>query len=181
MITEFKNLYDFFSYAEFCPLCEKRLSYTAILPIATSSILNGQRFIVYSSLNGEKILDIDLVDNSFCISTPPPPYVNIFTNTIHLQIRQQCRKYHYQHIGSVFLHIGTKTINLIQLDRKHLHEQVNNSHFAIAVSYGNRNETSVKITPCGSKTKEVTFNCSDFDLSSRKKIISRLRTIQLLG
>jgi CRISPR/Cas system endoribonuclease Cas6 (RAMP superfamily) len=181
VITEFKNLFEFLGRTEFCPLCDKRLSVAAIFPNTSSSSLTGKRFILYNAINGEKMVDIDLVDNSFTCSTPPPPYINPLTNSIHLQIAQQCRKYHYQHVGSVFLDLSTKKVNLIQMDKIHLHEKVDNSHFAVAVFYSPINVTSIKITNGGSKTKEITFDNVDFDLSSKKKITSKLRTIQLLG
>lgn len=180
MINEFKNLFEFFSDTEFCPLCDKRLSISAALPYATSSEITGHKLIV-STVGGHELLNVALVDNFFVHSDPFPSYGNIFTDNIELQLIQQCKKYHYQHVGSAYLNFKTKRVVYICSNKKHIHERVDNNHFSISVQYEPKNQTSIKLTSSGSKTREIILNNADFDFSSKKKIISKLRTIQLLG
>lgn len=131
----------------------------------------------------------------FCdFQTPWPKFkINLLDNTISknyldssypenatITIGKQCNKYHFYYNGTASLIKGRLTVSDITLDKYHFVRIHGPLHFVVN---GNliKSSTSIRITTPGFNTKEIILPFTHFDLSSKKKIDTKLKTIQLLG
>lgn len=178
-VPEFKNLYELFSYVDFCPLCNKRLSPFVVLPISTKYMFSGPRLKLLGKFSIE-VLEVNLIDNTFIARKRTLQSVNILTNSIQLIVGQQCNKYHFKYSGSASLNMNDKTVANIKLDNWHLLQRIDNNYFTVNTFFEQDNYTSIKISNGKYDTQEVIINNTAFNISSRKKIVDRLKNIALL-
>ena len=173
----FKNLFTFLESPEFCPLCNKRLSVVSGTQYITFSLLTAKHFILYSFDN--EAFKINLIDNSFIYFDNPALYAKNITNTFELKIIKQCNRYHYQHMANVVLNLDTKFVDYIYTTNKHINEKSNKNYYSININYP-ENKTNIKITSGGNKTRELILSGTKLDLDNKKKILRKLRVIEIL-
>jgi hypothetical protein len=174
--VEFNNLYEFFNYIEFCPLCKKRLTPAILWPTSNGYRLTGQQFVCYwMEKDNDIIFNINLLNNDVDVSNS---YL-IHSINSNIIIGQRCNKYHFQYTGSFSLNINTKKINNIKLNKYHLLQRISDNYFSINTYFDPNILTSIKVSGHGNETKEITLD-TIFNIDSKKKIINKLRNIALL-
>jgi hypothetical protein len=172
----FKNLYDFFNYIEFCPLCKNRLSLSASL-FGTKSCETNYGELVFYPIAPDKKFSIDMLNNNVSES-----YADcvLQAEICRLIIARSCSKYHFSYNGVAEIHKDKLNINNICLDKYHFVRIHGPAHFTVNGSFID-NTTNIRITTPDFKTKELTLSLISFDFTSKKKIDSKLRNIRLLG
>lgn len=186
--VSFKNLFDFFSYIEFCPLCKKRLTETITFPSSVAALTGTELIIIAGSFldNPEqslfdndifwKKITINLLDNS--VSRSYNLCNNEENNTII--IGRQCNKYHFHYNGTANLSKTKLILDAIKLDKYHFIRIHKDIHFTINADL-QQSTTSIRMTAQDFHTRELVIPFVEFDLSSKKKIDTKLKHIQLLG
>lgn len=174
----FKNLYDFFSYIEFCPLCRSRTIETSTFPLSASQgpDLNGRELIFYDFSTPWDKYTINLLDNSIGGGYRKSSY----EENCKIVIGRQCTKYHFFYNGTATLSKRKSIIENIFLDKYHFIRIHGTTHFTVNGSL-EKSFTSIRITTEDFKTREIILPFIDFNLSSKKKIDAKLRNVQLLG
>ncbi len=174
-VKQFNNLFDFFNYIEFCPLCKKRTE-----PIITLSgfragtIDNNNLNLLPASLFNE--FSINLFDNKITESF----IYNNFDNMSKLLISRQCRKYHFFYSGTCSLLKSKLLIESIILEKIHFIRVMPNSIHIVANNDFTNLLSTVHIT-VNYSTKTITVPLVNFDFTSKKEIDKKLKIIQLLG
>ena len=174
MFQQFNNLFDFFDYIEFCPLCKKRTEPTITFAgFLSGSLDNNNLNLLPASLFNE--FSINLFDNKITDS-----YIyNNCDDPSKLIIGRQCRKYHFFYSGTCSLLKNLLYIDNIILEKTHFIRMQDSSHMTISNDFINSFST-VYIT-ANSTTKKLSLPIIDFDFSSKKAIDKKLKIIQLLG
>lgn len=168
MSIAFKNLYEFFNYIDYCPLCNSRIVATSMFP-AFDCEFNGK---LLNISDGEKQhFSIDAINNNIVGSQLP--------TSEHLFPRRQCAKHHFFYSGILTISNSRDYIKSIELCRYHFIRIKPNIHFTIN-GYYKDNFTSIRMTTPDYKTKEFSIPLIEFDFSSKKKIDNKLKHIQLL-
>lgn len=185
MIVPFKNLYDFFNYFEFCPLCNKRTSlmatssYRILSDTQTDIGVLGCRLTKNNChlLDREDniVLSINMIDNTVKYNNDCK-----LLDCILINFGKQCNKYHYYHTALATIEINSSLITEIKLDKQHFIKQFGNTHFSVN-SFFIDDQTSIRITGKNYVTKELFLPLVNFDLKSKKKISYKLKNIELLG
>lgn len=166
-MEEFKNLYEFYNYKEFCPICNKRTIAGTVAPSPSSSYqlkLDGKYLYIFAY----KRISINLLDNT----------ISDLINIRQLVIRQYCNKYHFFYSGIInFSEQGF--VKSIRLDRYHFIWMSDTAHYTINNSFID-NYSNVRITTKDYKMIELQVPLIRFDSLSKKKIDVKLENIQLL-
>lgn len=175
VVQQFNNLFDFFNYIEFCPLCKKRTEPTITFAgFLSGSLDNNNLNLLPASLFNE--FSINLFNNKI---TENYNYNNC-KNSSKLIIGRQCRKYHFFYSGTCNLLKNLLYIDSIMLEKIHFIRMMPDSvHMAVNNDFTNSLST-VHIT-VNYFTKLITLPVIDFDFSSKKTIDKKLKIIQLLG
>lgn len=172
---KFKNLYDFFDYIEFCPLCRGRMSATVGLSGISSYELSNKE-LALQDMGSSKRFTINLIDNyisnNYLISVNPV--------VDEIVVGKQCSKYHFFYNGVAILSKSDLLIRNIVLDKYHFIRIHGPTHFTVNGSLVS-STTKIRITTENFNTREIVLPFVDFDLSSKKRIDTKLRNIQLLG
>lgn len=176
MAREFKNLYDFFEYSEFCPLCNKRTEQTIIGPRIDSIRdyeFKNNNLIFYNEKHAQTLL-INTLDNSINYLGNKQ-----YENTLYeLSISQCCKKYHFLYDCQIKLDLTQSKVDSILLDRIHFLHRVDASYFSIN-TYFLKDITDIKITK-NNLTKQFILPIICFDFKNKKTIMHKLQNIQLL-
>jgi len=123
-----------------------------------------------------KKFKINLLDNTVSENYSDSSYPEHSTITVG----KQCNKYHFFYNGVAFLTKERLAITDIKLEKYHFVRIQGPLHFVVNGNFM-MSSTSIRITTPGFNTKEIVLPFTNFDLSSKKKIDTKLRTIQLLG
>jgi hypothetical protein len=184
----FRNLFDFFNFIEFCPLCKKRLTETIIFPSSISTLEGKELVIIAGSFESNfdqqpiftddpfwKKITINLLDNN--ISKNYSLYDYPENNS--LIVGRQCNKYHFHYNGIANISKSKLILDNIVLDKYHFIRIHGGIHFTVNGSFS-KSQTIIRITTPDYHTRELTIPFIDFDLLSKKKIDNKLKNIQLL-
>ena len=170
---QFNNLFDFFNYIEFCPLCKKRTSPIITLHGYHSNTINNTDLIFSPAQKELKKFSINLFNNkiseNYCSQE----------SLLRLIIGKQCNKYHFFYTGTCTLLKNELYVSNILLEKSHFIRNQSTIHFVINNDFINL-ISSVHIT-VNYSTKIISLPLMDFDFSSKKKIDKKLKIIQLLG
>lgn len=131
-----------------------------------------QHHLVMNGTTNNPNIYIDLVDNTFGILPQNP-------NNGKLYIGQQCKKYHYQVYIEANINENRRCLENIKLNRQHFVKQIRDAHFVINSRY-DQGTTLAVITNKTADMREIVLPVIDFDFH-KKKLIARLRTIELLA
>lgn len=173
---KFDNLYDFFDYIEFCPLCKSRTTVYAAFPAATVCEINGKELILFDSETASKKFSINLINNIVSDS-----YSSSYRKSnSEIVIGKQCNKYHFFYNGIAKISKSNLIVNDISLDKYHFIRQHGSTHFTVNGSLL-KDQTNIRITTTNFKTRELSLPFINFDLFNKKKIDSKLKNIQLLA
>jgi hypothetical protein len=172
---QFNNLFDFFNFIEFCPLCKKRTEPIITLSGMSGCELNNSYLTVFQQDSNKKIL-IDLFNNNIIEN-----YLQFISPDVpKLIIGRQCNKYHFYYSGTCDLLKDKLLIDNIILEKNHIVRMLADSvHFIVNNDFNNSIST-IHITS-NYLTKTITMPLIDFDFSSKKLIDKKLKIIQLLG
>jgi len=171
----FKNLYEFFNYIEFCPLCKSRTAIN-ITYQNTSCEFSNKELIFHDNETDNKRFTIDLLDNTISRDY----YSLIYDTKPKIIIGRQCNKYHFFYNGIADISEIKLKVKNIRLDKYHFIRIHGLTHFTVNGSFI-KSSTNIRITTPNFITRELTLPFVDFDLSSKKKIDAKLKNIQLLG
>lgn len=175
-MSEFSNLFDFFNYIEFCPLCKSRTMTTVSFPSSTICEMDNKELTVIDDKNiPSKIFRIGLFNN--VVSTHYS--YSSYPEKSQIVIGRQCNKYHFFYNGIANISKSNLIIDNIVMDKYHFIRIHNLIHFTVNGS-SIKNKTSVRITTPDFNTREVLLPFVSFNLFSKKKIDAKLRNIQLL-
>lgn len=164
-MESFPNLFSFFSYIEFCPLCKARTTECVIYP-TTQCTLSSKNILLFDDVS--KSFSINLLDNSIS--------GNYSRKSDELIIGKRCNKYHFFYSGSAT--ISNTHINNISLNKLHFIRIHNMTHYVINNSF-ETNITSIRVTE-NFQTQEISLPLIEFDFSSKKKLDTKLNHIRLL-
>lgn len=177
---QFKNLFDFYSYIEFCPLCKSRTSANSTisaLKIPTSPcIMRGQELVFVEYSRPLQRLSINLLDNTISRNYSDSSYMD----KCFISLGRVCNKYHFYYEGSATLLKDSLTVSDITVDKYHFVRMHGSLHFVVNGSFS-KSTTNIRITTPGFHTKLLDLPFINFDLSSKKNIDAKLKTIQLLA
>ena len=187
-IVSFKNLIDFFSFIEFCPICKSRTTETFILPSSVAELSGKELIILAGSFTDDKEpppIEYDIFWKKFTINlfdnTISSNYsLSDFPSTISLIIGRQCNKYHFHYNGIANISKAKLILDSITLDKYHFIRQLGSNHFTVNNSFS-KSATSIRLTTPDFQTREITLPFIEFDLSSKKRIDHKLKSIQLLS
>lgn len=176
MSTSFDNLYDFFNYIEFCPLCKNRTTSFITSPGGITCGMDNKELTIYSSSStSTHQFSINLFTNEVS-----KPYSIYRSGTSQIIVGKQCNKYHFFYNGVLDISGKELLVKRIRLDKYHFIRMHGTTHFTVNGSLLS-GSTNIRITTPDFQTKELSLPLIDFNFSSKKKIDSKLRNIQLLG
>jgi hypothetical protein len=164
---QFKNIFDFFNYIEFCPLCKNRLQISASSISIAGCELDNKYIQLYSYEFPKSSYSIHLLTNDIR---------SLSLITDNLTIWKQCSKYHF-YISSIIT-ISNSNITSIFLNKYNIIRILKDIHFTINGSYI-QNSSHIRLVK-DYKTTELNTNLINFNSFSKKEIDNKLKKMILL-
>jgi len=180
VLRKFKNIFDFLSLAEFCPLCGSRLSLTISPYVAKQLNLYSGSYMGYETVEllGQYLYLYTNCDENYTtinINTNAIEHYN-YTHFVEIEIGQRCNKYHFGYYGGLSSSDGLK-IDGIYCHADTFTQITPSTHYTVSNNYL-MNKTSIVATFSDKRTD--TFNVSLVDFNLYKAITDTLENIMLL-
>ena len=186
MLRKFKNIFDFLSLAEFCPLCGSRLSLTIKPLLDKHPDYYTHQIYETAELLGPYLYLYTSADDSYStinINTNVIEHYN-YTHFVEVEIGQRCNKYHFAYYGTLASPDGLK-VSDIYCNSDTFTQITPNVHYTVSNNYL-LDKTVIFATFNDKRTDKLDLSLVEFNLYSggrkrnRKVITDTLENIMLL-